>query len=495
MLPGHPPDPSSSVEGDFLIPILGVADALADPEALESWHQALSAALAGPIPHDLLAVWLYPYRRGAVLLGPVALAGRQLAVPAPAPSIRPEQLGVLERSVGDEGYRSTAIAPSRIGDREVGLLLVADLRPERYGEGERKRLAQAAERLAPVLARIGLLWGVRAVAGGPALERLAGLTEVVYAANAEAESPRGYVGALGRGLESLLPHDHLELMVPNGPLGGYRRLCAHANGTSGEHASLSSPEGPPDLATVFSGRDSVILGDVRGHRGWVLSCASGEGPPGGELRAIVGARVGSRERPLAYLLAGSFEPDRYREEDSVLLGRLAGLIAPQVENFIRWSRGATPATPSGVSWPDAVTRLAETLATVGEAAELTSLAAEVAAQLVPHDELSFVLKVGEGRAVGFGPGERRPLAELPPAPGFGVPLGRVLEGELPYALGDERGGCRLVVPLRAAGRVQGALVLLARRFRSFDEAQVPPLQRLADLVAPHLVLLTRSVAR
>jgi hypothetical protein len=68
----------------------------------------------------------------------------------------------------------------------------------------------------------------------------------------------------------------------------------------------------------------------------------------------------------------------------------------------------------------------------------------------------------------------------------------VLQGELPHFFALARGEARLIVPLRVAGRVHGALVLTAAHPAVLNRAHVDPAQRLADVIAPHLELLRRA---
>ena len=97
-LPGMPvpeEDPPGNVfppsSGEPLVPILRVEEGVADADALATWHQALSNALAPDVPHDLLALWLFPISGDAVLLGPEALAQDELQVPLPSPQLQPQQ--------------------------------------------------------------------------------------------------------------------------------------------------------------------------------------------------------------------------------------------------------------------------------------------------------------------------------------------------------------------------------------------------------------------
>ena len=76
----------------------------------------------------------------------------------------------------------------------------------------------------------------------------------------------------------------------------------------------------------------------------------------------------------------------------------------------------------------------------------------------------------------------------------GSELGRVLSGELPSAFesgGRERAASSIVVPLRVAGRITGALVL---RGEGLNRADAALAQQLADVLAPHLELGRRTAA-
>jgi hypothetical protein len=68
----------------------------------------------------------------------------------------------------------------------------------------------------------------------------------------------------------------------------------------------------------------------------------------------------------------------------------------------------------------------------------------------------------------------------------------VLQGEIPHSFVVVNGEARLVVPLRVAGRVHGALVLTARAPAILREVHLRPAQQLADIVACHLELLRRT---
>jgi hypothetical protein len=68
----------------------------------------------------------------------------------------------------------------------------------------------------------------------------------------------------------------------------------------------------------------------------------------------------------------------------------------------------------------------------------------------------------------------------------------VLHGEVPNVLARNRSESRLIVPLRVAGKVHGALVFSARVPDELAESHLRPAQRLADIIAPHFELLRRA---
>jgi hypothetical protein len=135
----------------------------------------------------------------------------------------------------------------------------------------------------------------------------------------------------------------------------------------------------------------------------------------------------------------------------------------------------------------------ELLATGTEFAETTRRVADLAARLIPFDEMRFAIRLSEGdRVVLLEPGERRSLPDLPLIPVAGTALAAVLQGELPSSFVLVQGEARLVVPLRVAGRIHGALVLTARHPAILREVHLAPVQQLADVIASHLELLRRT---
>ena len=67
----------------------------------------------------------------------------------------------------------------------------------------------------------------------------------------------------------------------------------------------------------------------------------------------------------------------------------------------------------------------------------------------------------------------------------------MLEADVPNALVEDADKSRLIVPLRVAGRVQGALVFSAAS-SVLKEGHAVQGQRLADVIAAHLELLRQN---
>jgi hypothetical protein len=491
--PSHFPeadDPASP--GEPLVPLLRVEQALGDPDALATWHAALSNALSADLPHDLLGLWLYPWSGGAVLLGPEALAQDGLVVPLPGPQVQPGHLAILEATIRRAGYGSVACVAVRSGRRDVGLLLAADLQSARYGDAELLTLDLTAQRLAPMLGRLARQWGA-AAGTAPEAARIEALVDAVALAATLAGTPQLYVAELGRALEPLLPHDRLELLLSDAEGTRTYRLGEHAGGRLWADPSLELTRESLDIEAWFGAGDRLIVADTYREPRWPRGYFTVEEPAGAELRGLVGARIPMLQGPNAYLLAGSASAELYDETDAVLLARVARLIGAQVALLVASATPApAPAAPTMSQAPGALDA-AELLATGPELAETLRRVADLAARFLPFDTMHFALRLSEGdRVVLLQPGDRRPLPDLPLVPVGGTTLAAVLQGEIPHAFLLAQDEARLIVPLRVGGRVHGALVLTARHPAILRVMHVDPAQQLADVVAAHLELLRRT---
>ena len=500
-----PDEPLSTLGSELLVPILRAGEGQVDPAALATWHQALSNTAAVEVPHDLMGLWLYPSQGGIVLLGPSELAEDDLAVPLPSPHLKPEQLALVEEIVRDAGYGSATCLPIRFGKRDVALLLVADLQPGRYGPAERVLMQCLAQQIAPMLGRIARQWTPVEGSTSRQQERIAGLLEAVAQANRDAATPQRFLAGVTRALAPLLPHDHVELLVPDATGDQYLRLGDHAGGPLWTDPSLIINREHLDVAAIFDSQTKLLVSDTYEDERWPRGFLTAAESNGADVRSIVGARMGLGGSLLAYLLVGSIGPELYGADDLELLVLLAGLIGPQVAGFLRKAESPVPAqdrraAPALMIAPlvrDASTepifRIASLLATTSDPATATRLIAEEGARVLPFDKLMFALRPLEGdRVILVQPGERRALLKLPLVPVNETSLGRVLKGEVPHVFARAAEESRLIVPLRVQGSVRGALLFSAAAPSALTESHVDSAQRLADCVAAHLELLCRA---
>src|SRR3954453_12305917 len=243
----EPPQPGP------LVPILRIDQVLGDRVALATWHEALSDSLSADLPHDLLGLWLYPREGGAVLLGPEALAQDDLAIPLPSPQLQPAQLALIEEIVRDAGSAPTACVPGRFGRRDVGLVLVADLRERMYDDEAVALLELVAQRLAPTFGRLVRQWNTAQGSQIFQLERAAALLDPLAQVSTGAPTPPRLAQALSHGLAPLLPHDRFELLL-GAPTGSrYYRLGEHAGGAPWCDPSLLLERESLDLMALANG--------------------------------------------------------------------------------------------------------------------------------------------------------------------------------------------------------------------------------------------------
>jgi GAF domain-containing protein len=487
------PEQSNPPPGEPLVPLLRVEQALSDPDALATWHAALSNALSADIPHDLLGLWLYPWGGGVALLGPEALAQDSLVVPLATPQVQPGQVAIFEATIRRAGYASVACLPIRSGRRDVGLLLAAALEPSRYGDTQLMILEVVAQRLAPMLGRLARQWGTTGDTA-PEVAHLEALVDAVTFAGSRSGTPQLYVAELGRALEPVLPHDLLELLVADAAGTRVYRLGEHTGGPLWADPSLEIGREYLDLEALFGGADRLVIADTYQDSRWPRGYFTVEEPAGAEPRAVVGARVHGARGLTAYLLAGSVSADFYDHADAARLARVAGLVTAQISLLVSAATlaAAAPRVPTG---PEPISALdaAEQLATGIEFAETTRRVADLAARFLPFDAMHFALRLSEGdRVVLLQPGESRALPDLPLVPVGGTALAAVLQGEIPHSFLLAEGEARLIVPLRVAGRVHGAMVLTARHPAILREVHLRPAQQLADVIAAHLELLRRT---
>jgi GAF domain-containing protein len=464
-----------------LVPLLHPGEESADAETLETWYLALSNAVSSDLPHDLLAVWVYPASGGVALIAPAALAADQLTVPAP-PDISPAALGLLEEIIRDAGYPSVMAEVIRLDDRATGLILFAALRDDTYGEPERAMAAGVAAHLAPMFNRLARRWGQPDEAVPPE-ETGSSVVAAVARMIGTTDNPRAFALALRETLAPFLAADRLEILVPGTSPEQWYRLSEHPGGPLWSDPDLIVNRSRLDVPALFGVNDSVLLADA-GPDAAVMPAP---------VRAVAGVWLTTGGRATGALLVGSTEPGRYGEGDIRLLADVAALVGIRVESFV--AAGNLQVVRSHLATLRAVPahlgRLAEMMATTTDSAEATRRFAAEAMGLLSFERLHFALRLAEeDRVAVVAPGEARALPDLPLTPVAGTGLGRVVRGELANLLVRTEQRTDLIVGLRVGGRVIGAMVLTGDASR-FGRGDVETAQQLADLVAPHLELLRR----
>ncbi|HXE57562.1 MAG TPA: GAF domain-containing protein [Gemmatimonadales bacterium] len=481
------------------VPLLRLdGDTARDPAALATWHEALSDALRSDLPHDLLALWLYTPAGEPVLLGPEALAQDNLDVPTAAPRVDLEQLARIELVVR-RAYASVATMPVPQGDRDVGLLLVADLRPDVYGEAELGLLHHVATAIGPTMGRLARPEEIRRRSGVD--DGLAEALRTLAEAGRTDPPPRAYTQLVSRAIGEVVPHERLELLVPDGAGEQCYRLGRHKRGPIWSDPALVVGWSRARIERLLEGDDVFAVGDARRDERIdpkVLEALSDGAPP---PRSLAGARLGSAEQPIGYLVLGAGPADAFAPGALERLRPLAGAVASRVEVFLlRWRHEVLRAHVGVLrSVPSHLGKISEILATTARLGEATRLVMQEAQALIPFERLEFSLRSGEPDTVSLlTPGATLPLADLPRVPLRNTPVGKVIRGEAPHLLTGEPGvralRSMLVVPLRVAGRVIGAMTLAASGPGAFNPADVALAQQLADAMAPHFELLRRSAA-
>ena len=151
-------------------------------------------------------------------------------------------------------------------------------------------LEVVAQRLAPLLGRMARQW---TATGGTAQQvaRIAAVVDAVAHAGMHAGTPQLYLAELARALEPVLPHDHLELLIEDADGARMYRLGEHAGGAVWTDPSLVIGREDLDLATLFQGRETIVVADTYHEARWPRGYFTVEEPAGAELRSAVAARV------------------------------------------------------------------------------------------------------------------------------------------------------------------------------------------------------------
>ena len=493
------------------IPLLHPDTSVQDIDALKTWYEAVADALRTEVPFDLFALWVYSPAGEPILVEPEALAQDNLEVPHARPTAPLDALVGIEDRVRRAGYGSVLVHGIRHGRRDVGLILLAGFDPHLFDAELDVAIGATIEVIAPMLARVTRLNNVvelpeeneeppAAVGAPPAPARVSrpaelDLLETLANAIGGAGTPRDLLLAVSFGIQSLLPHDCYELLIPDSEGSKFYRLGVHGHGPLWGDPSLVIGRGQFDPEVLFAAGGTVLLDDRSRVLPPMVSVGGPETPP----RSVIGVKLRIVDQLVGYLLIGNAGPGFYRAEDTVLLDRVGALVAPRVEVMaLAWLNQALRVQLDVLRHvPMHLTRTAEILATTPLLGGGSQRFAEQVSYLLPVNRVEFAVRLSdENRVVIVKPGALTSLADLPLVPIDGTDVGGVIRGERPYLVVTRDGGAEpetvVVVPLRAGGRVFGAMALRAAGSQSFNPTDLALAQQLADLVAPYLEL-TRKV--
>jgi hypothetical protein len=452
---------------------------------------ALSNLIAPEIPQQLLGLWVFPERGGSLLLGPEALAQDSLVIPEPAPTLTQDQLFDLEETLRRAKYASAAAIPIRAPSRDVGVMVLGTFEAGIYGPAVARAMVALAGRLAtPLEALGGLLAASQPIHRGED-DSFAGT--VAELANRAPSGPE-LVRRLSGFLHQHLPHDRLEILV----YGGATRTALPLSGLSGRRRWGTQSTTWSDLARLFEeiiGSDPTgtipNLGTEAPGLGWPSGAAVGGGA--GRIASVAVARLTLGGEPIGLLVLGHVGQGLYRPADETLLAETATVIAARVMAFrLDTDSQALRGQLEVLQAPSLpVLRAADALAATAHFGEALHRFTQDLGELVPHRAVRFILRVSEADVVEFTSSTLRPLADLRPVGIEASSAKSILAEGRAWSIEDEDGHEALVVALRVADRVIGALVLEANRFENPRDAAATA-QQFASILAPHLELLRRA---
>jgi GAF domain-containing protein len=511
--------PMGNADFRELIPLLHPRTRIQDMDELKAWYEAVTDALRAEIPSELFALWIYGRDGEPILIEPQALTEDNLQVPTAQPIANQLLLDELEDRIRRAGYGSVLLCPVRHGGQDVGLLLLAAFEPHAYGMRAQAMIEAAVDVMGPMLARVtraGSPSDDAALAGHPLpgdgtvpdgqsrreardQEREGELFEAVADAIGGAGTPRDLMLALSFALQPILPHDAYELLIPDSAGEHHYRLALHGHGPLWGDPALSLPTAVLDPARLLGEREGLIVSDASLSESTpvpeLVTVRGPEEPP----RSVIGVRLKVVERLTGYLLLGSAGPAMYREEDLELLDRVGALLAPRVDGIVlAWQHSILKSQLDVLRHvPMRLSKVAELLATTPFLGEGTKLFVEQASALLPVTALEFAVRLtDEHRVAVVKAGVTTPLADLPQEPIEGTGVAQVVRGEVPFLLTTQEDAPEpmavLVVPLRTAGRVFGAMAMTAKGLAAFSRTDMALAQQLADLAAPHLDLARRA---
>ncbi|MBK7593921.1 MAG: GAF domain-containing protein [Gemmatimonadetes bacterium] len=324
-------DADDSQPSDALVPVLtwpGRRPSLAD---LGTWHEALTNTVAGLVAADIVALWLYPSRGGAVLIGPSGLSAERMPPPPAEPLVSQEGLYALEDRLRAAGYSSVLAVPIRAEMQDVGLLLIGSLRNDAHTLADLRLLHRTAAQLATACRRLAAFSWV--VPGPVADERsaiIANVTEGVLEAIGRAREGGDLVQLVSDALSNQVPHDRCELIAV-APAPDCWALLSSSRSTSGRITLDAETTDAVDALVFHLGSRSVArIPDLRfSETPW--PSLPGSHPQ--RVRSLLAARLDIGDEFVGWLCLGSETPAWFREEDEAVAQLAARILAARVAGW------------------------------------------------------------------------------------------------------------------------------------------------------------------
>jgi hypothetical protein len=413
-----------------------------------------------------------------------------LELAAPSPFVSQHDLFLLEERIRQAGYRSVLAIPIRLATGDVGLAVFAHLQPARFGANEAMRLTAMMRQIVPTFAALAGSPPLAFGAGPGANVTASNAPEAVARAAAEGQTGADVLRLVSGVLQVLVPHDRLEVVIPGAAPGTWALLSGAPEGQRWGESTGEVSQTVTGFVARAAEDDTIAIGDLR-----VLGLswpAYRDTRSNGRVHALMGVRLTVAGTEDAWLLIGGAAPDIYRGVDRDVLKSIAPVMALRVQG-LRAALSAEVARSQAASTQVSQSRAARVAASLAGTAHWGEAVAWFVKDLresLGYEDAQFILRFGDGLFVIVPAGDLRPLSALPSSEIDGSGLEALFEGSAPFMVAGESGS-DLLVPLRVAGRVIGALELLGAAPVASGHP-VTAAQLFADLIAPHLELVRRG---
>ena len=477
--------------GSYLVPVLPLQDGPPDAAAVAAWHLALSNLVGQDLPHDMLALWLFPDRGGVLLLAPTELARDHVQIEPPAPFLNQHQLFELEQRIRRAGYGSVVAVPVRSHTRDLGLAVFAHLEPGRYAVPQAMRLHGIVHQLVETFMGLAASPPISGTAG-PAVEVTPeNVVECVARAAAEGRTGSEVLRLVSGVLQALVPHERIDVAIAGQGNGVWALLSGAPEGRRWGESTGAVSQAVSGLVALAADDGTLLVEDLREGPGLAWPSYR-DSRALQRVRAALGVRLSSAGADDAWMLLGGPGTGIFTEADRDVLQSVAPVIALRVQG-LRASLDADVVRAQSQSMHASqlrAGRLAAMLAGTAHWGEAVALFVKDVRESLGFGEVRFALRLGDDRFVEVEPGDLRPLSSLPTTTLDASDLSLVLSGVAAFLVAGE-GGTDLTVPLRVAGRIIGALQLFGGSPGSGGHP-ITAAQLFADLIAPHLELIRRS---